>query len=89
MHAIFQALIGYILSFLWKKAEEAIREGLIKAEADKLYRDHVKDVLSSYEKVIKEAEEKAKDGLTKEEIEEIRRKKIELEERLINEVPRT
>jgi hypothetical protein len=87
MSAFIQIIVGYVLQFLWKKAEETIKDNLVKAEVQKQFNKRVKDVLAEYELVIKEANEKAKDGLTEQEIQEIRAKKIKLEEELINAVP--
>lgn len=75
-----QSLVSWLIKFLWEKASAPIREEIAK---EKL-KTYIAGVLADYEKAVKDATEKAKDGLTPEEIEEIRRKKIEIEERLMN-----
>lgn len=74
------SILQYVLVFIWKKAEEAIKDKLVQEQVEK----RVREALDDYEKIIMEAQELAKNGLTEEEKNAIRKKKIELEKRIFN-----
>lgn len=75
-------LLSWLLNYLWGKASPTIKDQFSQGPL----REHIKKILGDYEKVVLDAQAQMNDGtpLTAEEIAEIRRKKIELEERLIN-----
>jgi hypothetical protein len=74
-------VLSWLLGNIWKVASDEMKS----AFADNQIRAHVKLVLADYEKVIEEARVKGLDGYTEEEKADIRKKKTELEERLMNE----
>lgn len=78
-----KVVVGWLLNKLWSFADSTVRDALAKAQ----WESHVKKTLDEYAKVIEEAKTKASDGLTDEERDEIRKKKTELEEALINNRP--
>lgn len=79
-----QAILTWLVPKIWKYVSDEVKDYL----SNDRWEDHVKDTLAKYDAVIEEARIKAQDGLTEEEKNEIRRKKIELEESLINSRPR-
>lgn len=84
MNAVIQAVLSFVLNWLWTKAQKEIQDALVTAEIEK----RVKAVLAEYDKVVMEAEEMKKDGLTEEEKRIIREKKIALEKALLNDIRR-
>lgn len=84
MNAVIQAVLSFVLNWLWNKAQKEIQDALVTAEIEK----RVKAVLAEYDKVVQEAEEMKKDGLTEEEKRIIREKKIALEKALLNDIRR-
>lgn len=84
MNAVIQAVLSFVLNWLWTKAQKEIQDALVTAEIEK----RVKNVLAEYDKVVMEAEEMKKDGLTEEEKRIIREKKIALEKALLNDIRR-
>lgn len=84
MNAVIQAVLSFVLNWLWNKAQKEIQDALVTAEIEK----RVKNVLAEYDKVVMEAEEMKKDGLTEEEKRIIREKKIALEKALLNDIRR-
>ena len=84
MNAVIQAILSFVLNWLWTKAQKEIQDALVTAEIEK----RVKNVLAEYDKVVMEAEEMKKDGLTEEEKRIIREKKIALEKALLNDIRR-
>lgn len=76
-----QTVLMWLFSLVWKYASSEVKD---KISQDQIQR-HIKDVLAEYEKVIEDARLKGLDGYTEIEKEEIRKKKTELEERLMNE----
>lgn len=79
--SIGEALIAWLGPKLWallsKKSKDIISKDHLK--------DHIKATLAEYDKASDEARAMGVDGYTPEEIEIIRKKKTELEERLMNE----
>ena len=84
MNAVIQAVLSFVLNWLWTKAQKEIQDALVTAEIEK----RVKVILADYDKVVQEAEEMKKDGLTEEEKRIIREKKIALEKALLNDIRR-
>ena len=84
MNAVIQAVLSFVLNWLWTKAQKEIQDALVTAEIEK----RVKVILADYDKVVMEAEEMKKDGLTEEEKRIIREKKIALEKALLNDIRR-
>ena len=84
MNAVIQAVLSFVLNWLWTKAQKEIQDALVTAEIEK----RVKGILEDYDKVVQEAEEMKKDGLTEEEKRIIREKKIALEKALLNDIRR-
>lgn len=84
MNAVIQAILSFVLNWLWNKAQKEIQDALVTAEIEK----RVKVILADYDKVVQEAEEMKKDGLTEEEKRIIREKKIALEKALLNDIRR-
>lgn len=84
MNAVIQAVLSFVLNWLWNKAQKEIQDALVTAEIEK----RVKVILADYDKVVHEAEEMKKDGLTEEEKRIIREKKIALEKALLNDIRR-
>jgi hypothetical protein len=78
-----QVFLTWLAQQIWGYVAAEVKKTLAKGE----WEQNVKEVLAQYEAVIHEAQEKAKDGLTEDEKNEIRRKKIELETKLLNSGP--
>lgn len=78
-----QAFLTWLAQQIWGYVSSEIKDQLARGQ----WEQSVKEILVEYEKVIHEAQEKAKDGLTEDEKNEIRKKKIELETKLLNSGP--
>lgn len=76
-----QAILMWLFNLIWRIAKPATKAAIARGEMQK----HIQLVLAEYELVIADAQIKGADGWTEEEKEEIRRRKTELEERLMNE----
>ena len=72
-------ILSWVLEKVWGIASTETKDLFAKNKMD----EHIHGLLAQYELVIEEARVKALDGLTKDEIDEIRKKKIELENKLI------
>lgn len=80
--SIGQMIVSWLLSWAWSKAEAGLKDYL----ANDHLKGMIKDTLAEYERLVLSVDAKQDAGvpLSKEEEDEVRRKKIELEERLLN-----
>lgn len=75
-----QALASWLLGYLWKIADGAIKDKLAAGRV----REHVRQKLKEYDAIIERVRIKAEDGLTEEEINEAEKEKIAVEEDITN-----